>query len=166
VNLQTERLTLIPYTLLLCQQIVDNDFSGIQELNLQKGISWPDEDVLESLPRILINLQKVEAPTGFESWMIVKKETREIIGDIGFKGLQEDSKEIDLGYGIIKEERLKGYTFEAASTLISWAFSSNHINHITASCNLNNVSSIKLLTKLNFKLLKEEKEMAIWTLPK
>jgi ribosomal-protein-alanine N-acetyltransferase len=39
--------------------------------------------------------------------MIIKKDTKEIIGDLGFKGFNDKDENVDIGYGIIKEERRK-----------------------------------------------------------
>ncbi len=91
-------------------------------MNLIPAKDWPDEEVLETLPRILIHLEKVEFPTGFESWMIIVKENKEIISDIGFKGQPDFEGKIDLGYGIVAIARKKGYTREAPAGLVKWAF--------------------------------------------
>lgn len=121
-RLITERLILIPFTTLICKNILNDDFSDLHKIGLKKGVSWPDNDVLETLPRIINNLSKVESPTGFESWMIVKRDTFEIIGDLGFKGFNYEHGNADVGYGIIKEERRKGYAEEAVTELLKWAF--------------------------------------------
>lgn len=71
-KLSTERLLLIPFTSQICSNILNNDYTDLQKLNLKKGKSWPDQDVLETLPKIIINLSKVASPTGYESWMIIK----------------------------------------------------------------------------------------------
>jgi ribosomal-protein-alanine N-acetyltransferase len=143
-----------------------NDFSDLQKLRLKKGKSWPDDDAIETLPRIVNNLLKVEAPTGFESWMIVKKDSLEIIGDLGFKGFNYEKNNADIGYGIIKEERRKGYAEEAVKQLIKWAFSNEPVNEITASCLINNIGSINLLTKLNFTQMNKDDKMLYWSLQK
>jgi len=163
-KLITERLILIPYTKKLCINILKGDYRDLEVLNLTKGKSWPDEDVLDTLPRIINNLNKVEYPTGYESWMIIKKETSEIIGDLGFKGFNSEEENIDLGYGIIKEERRKGYAEEAVSEIIKWAFSNKIVKEITANCLTENVSSINLLNKFNFIKLKTEDDMIYWNL--
>ena len=85
LQLNSERLILIPYTIQICEDVLNDNYTSIEKLNLKRGINWPDADVLDTLPRILMNLSKVNSPTGFESWMIIKKQTKEIIGDIGFK---------------------------------------------------------------------------------
>lgn len=165
-KLATRRLTLIPYTIPLCEAILKDDFSALYKLGLKKGRSWPDADVIDTLPRIINNLSKVPAPTGFESWMIIKSDTLEIIGDAGFKGLDLHTGIIDLGYGIIKEERKKGYAYEAVDALITWAFSAEFITEITASCLVKNTASINLLRKANFVETKFDDELVSWSLSK
>jgi ribosomal-protein-alanine N-acetyltransferase len=165
-RLQTDRLTLIPFTIQICKNLIHNDFSDLQTIGLKKGKSWPDDDVLETLPKILTNLSLVEAPTGFESWMIIKNDTLEIIGDLGFKGFNYEKRNIDIGYGIIKEERGNGYAEEATKALIKWAFTEDIVKEITARCLIDNTSSIKLLKKLNFDVTKNDNEMIHWSLQK
>lgn len=164
-RLITERLLLIPFTITMCQNLLNNDFSDVFKMGFKKGKSWPDSDVIETLPRIINNLSRVESPTGFESWMIIKNDTMEIIGDLGFKGPNSEKENVDIGYGIIKEERKKGYAEEAATAIIKWAFSTEIVKEITAACLFNNVSSISLLQKLNFTEIKKENDMVYWALP-
>ncbi|MFV8331817.1 GNAT family N-acetyltransferase [Flavobacterium sp. GSP14] len=163
-QLVTKNLILKPFTIPFCQNILNNDFSDLEKWNYQKGKSWPDMDVLETLPRIINNLTKVGYPTGFESWMIIKKDTKEIIGDLGFKGFNDKDENVDIGYGIIKEERRKGFAKEAVREIIKWAFSNENIKEITANCLTSNSSSINLLNKLNFTKISVENEMIYWNL--
>lgn len=65
-------------------------------MEFKKGKSWPDDDIMETLPIIIYNLSRVESPTGFESWMIIKNDTLEIIGDAGFKGFNHMIKMLTL----------------------------------------------------------------------
>lgn len=163
-NLKTERLILIPFTLEICKNLLNDDFNVLFKMGLKKGKSWPDADVIETLPKIINNLSQVKYPTGFESWMIIKNDTFEIIGDLGFKGFNYEKENVDIGYGIIKEERKKGYAEEATSELIKWAFSKERVMEITARCLIDNVNSVKLLKKLNFVETKRENEMIYWSL--
>lgn len=133
-------------------------------MGLKKGKSWPDSDVIETLPKIINNLSKVESPTGFESWMIIKKDSFEIIGDLGFKGFNCEEENIDIGYGIIKEERRKGYAEEAVTELLKWVRSKKIVKEITARCLIDNVGSINLLKNLNFTEIKKDDKMFFWSL--
>jgi len=163
-DLRSERLLLIPYTLTICENILNGDFSDLDRLDLKKGSGWPDADVLDTLPRIIKNLSRVEGPTGFESWLVIKRDTGEIIGDIGFKGFDDKSASCDIGYGIVETERRQGYAEEAARTLIQWAFSNDFLSCITAKCLLENVSSQNLLLRLNFTESDRDHEMIYWVL--
>lgn len=163
-KLTTERLILKPFTIQICSNLLNNDYSDLEILNLKKGKSWPDNDVIETLPKIINNLTKVDSPTGYESWMIIKKDSLEIIGDVGFKGFNIEQENIDLGYGIIVEERQKGYAFEAVDKIIKWAFSNDIIKEMTANCLAENTKSINLLKKFNFIQTKMENEMIYWKL--
>jgi [ribosomal protein S5]-alanine N-acetyltransferase len=165
-RLLTERLILVPFTMQICKHLLNDDFSDILKMGFKRGISWPDEDVKDTLPRIINNLSKVESPTGFESWMIVKNDTFEVIGDLGFKGFNEAAQNVDIGYGIIKEERRKGYAEEAVTTIINWAFSNEIVNEITAQCLMDNMGSIHLLQKFNFIETKKDDKMIYWSLQK
>jgi len=163
-KLVTARLILIPFTIAICQDIINGDFSDLAKRGLKKGKSWPDNDVMETLPRIINNLSRVGSPTGFESWMIIKNDTMEIIGDLGFKGFNAEKQSIDIGYGIITEERRKGYAAEAAAMLINWAFSKEIVREVTATCLPGNLSSVNLLKKLNFLETGTHNEMQYWSL--
>lgn len=162
--LETERLILVPFTIEICEKILDEDFGFLNEMKLKKGNGWPDDEVLDTLPKIINKLSEVDSPTGFESWMIIKKDSKEIIGDAGFKGFNIEEFNADLGYGIIEIERRKGYAQEAAKALIKWAFSNKKLKEITARCMADNINSMNLLNKLNFKLVKKDNEMIHWVL--
>lgn len=163
-QLTTNRLILIPFTKEMCENILNNNYSDLDTLNIKRGINWPDTDILETLPRILKNLSAVDGPTGFESWMIIRKDTKEVIGDAGFKGYNRAEQSADIGYGIKKEERRQGYAEEAVNALIQWAFSTGIIKEITARSYIDNYASALLLTKLNFVEAEMDEEMFYWSL--
>lgn len=98
--------------------------------------------------------------------MVIKKETNEIIGDIGFKGYNMTDNSCDVGYGIIEAERKKGYAEEASKALISWALSNESIVRISASTCIENIGSIYLLNKLNFKEIDRDNTFIYWNLIK
>ncbi|MGL5274547.1 GNAT family N-acetyltransferase [Myroides sp.] len=146
----TNRLYLIPITVELCEELLNNNINILAQYGLEPSLGWPDTDMVETLPRILINLKKVPAPTGFESWLIVNKENNTIIGDIGFKGVPNIGGVIDIGYGVVVQERQKGYASEAAEGLIQWAFTQPYVKSITAQSLTDNIGSAKTLERLGF----------------
>lgn len=163
-NLETERLLLIPFTKLICQLVNDKNFEGLKNKGLIPGDGYPDQETLDTIPKIILNLELVNTPTGFESWLIIIKQEMKIIGDIGFKGIPNQFGEVDLGYGIIETEQRKGYAIEAAKALSNWAFSHPNVKKITAKCLIDNYGSVKILEKLNFKKTAQDESMQYWSL--
>ena len=166
LKIQTSRLTILPFTIDICEESLLNSFGTIASMGICPGNGWPDQETLETLPRIIKNLSKVNQPSGFESWMIVDRSTNLLIGDIGFKGIPNEDGKIDLGYGIIENERRKGFAYEAATGILQWAFNQKNVRVITASCLISNIASQKILSLLNFSIVKKENEMIYWRLTK
>ena len=80
----------------------------------------------------------------------VKLKTNErLIGSCGLK-FCKNSKEAEIGYWIGEEFLRQGYCFEAASSLISYAFNFLKIEKVFASVMFYNVKSANLLKKLGF----------------
>jgi ribosomal-protein-alanine N-acetyltransferase len=163
-NIITDRLLLIPFTKEIANIILSGDLTKLIEIGFHLGEGYPDEETLDTIPKILHNLNLVPEPTGFESWMIVLKDEMTIIGDIGFKGKPNHLGAVDIGYGIIDSERKKGYASEASHGLIKWAFANSEVTLITAKCLLENIASSKILTKLNFYEVGRDNEMIHWEL--
>lgn len=163
-KITTERLYLIPFTIPIAQEVLNQQYTILSDMGLNLSQGWPDEDMMETLPRIVTNLELVEEPSGFESWLIVEKESKAIIGDIGFKGKPDPEGSVDLGYGIVDAARRKGYAIEAGAALIKWAFKQQQVKVITARCMHVNEGSTKTLERLGFyqKVIKEE--MVHWFL--
>ena len=165
-RIDTERLYLIPFTLCICREVLNNDFTSLRNMNINPGQTWPDEDMLETLPRIIDKLNLVTTPSGFESWIIIEKGTNSVIGDTGFKGLPDINGAADIGYGIIASARRKGYAIEAVNALIDRAFQQPELRVITASCEPANTSSAKVLKRIGFSFKGTDEEMFQWELPR
>jgi len=163
-KIETERLLLIPFTRQLCHLINDKDFVELQNKGLNAGDGYPDHETLDTIPKIVANIELSNGPTGFESWVIITKKEMKIIGDVGFKGIPNQAGEIDLGYGIISSERKKGYATESAKALSDWALAQPIVTKITAKCLIENGDSKKILQKLNFKKTHQDDTMIYWSL--
>ena len=165
-NIYTERLVLIPYTREIATEILGGRYQLLYDLGISLGTGWPDAAELETVPKILKNLERVNEPSGFESWMIIVRPEMKIIGSTGFKGVPNEEGSIDIGYGIISQEQKKGYAIEAVTALANWALAKNEVNNITARCLLTNSSSARLLEKMKFIEISRDDEMIYWKLTK
>lgn len=73
-----------------------------------------------------------------------------MIGTCGYLNYENEHNRIEIGYDLKPEYWGKGIMQEALSSIIHFAFTSMGINKIEAKVEPENISSIRLLEKLNF----------------
>ncbi|WP_313237294.1 GNAT family N-acetyltransferase [Sporosarcina ureae] len=83
-------------------------------------------------------------------WGIERKETKGIIGTIGFNAWLPKHKRAEIGYEIHPQQWRKGYTSEAVSQVISYGFDVMGLTRIGAVVFIENEASNKLLGKVGF----------------
>lgn len=164
--IHTARLVLIPFTLEAARTLYAGDKAVLAYLGLQATSYWPDQESMDTLPKIIKHLEKVQEPTGFESWMIVLKHNSTVIGDAGFKGPPDAEGVVDIGYSIIEQEHQRGYGLETARALVDWAVRQPTVKAVTASCLLENRASFRILEKLGMEELDRDDEVVYWRLSK
>ena len=86
---------------------------------------------------------------GYGMWIIEKKDTREIIGRVGFEDVPDKENCISLGYMIKESERKKGYAKEAALLAVNYIKSECDYLNIVAKCDPENVGSMRILEELS-----------------
>ncbi len=158
----SERLVLIPLTREVAAAVLIGRNEVLEELGLKVDESWPDKESLETLPKIIKILESVKEPSGFEAWLVVKRDAMTVIGDAGFKGKPDEKGGIDIGYSIIAQEQKKGYGFETAKALADWAFLQGEVRFISASCLLGNKGSARILEKLGMQETSRDETMIYW----
>ena len=85
----------------------------------------------------------------YAPWRISLKKEDTYIGDIGFKGLQENHA-VEIGYGILKEYEGQGFATEAVKALTEWAFANEEVYFVEAETAPENMASQKVLEKNGF----------------
>ncbi|WP_438313108.1 GNAT family N-acetyltransferase [Sporosarcina sp. FA9] len=83
-------------------------------------------------------------------WGIERKETKGIIGTIGFNAWLPKHKRAEIGYEIHPQQWRKGYTSEAVSEVLSYGFDVMGLTRIGAVVFIENEASNKLLEKVGF----------------
>ncbi|MEJ8801091.1 GNAT family N-acetyltransferase [Pontibacter sp. H249] len=162
--IHTERLILIPFTLEVSHALLAGDKSILTKYSLTPTPYWPDQESMDTLPKIIKRLEQLPEPTGFESWMIVLRRNATAIGDAGFKGGPNEEGTVDIGYSIIEQEKQRGYGLETARALTEWAFRHPQVKAVTANCFIENAASIRLLEKLGMQEVNRDEEMIYWRL--
>ncbi|WP_025716130.1 GNAT family N-acetyltransferase [Paenibacillus sp. 1-18] len=162
MKVQTNRLILKTLDLDLIEAAARRDIRAIEAMGYKTNGEWPGTDFFEALSYFQELLIKNNGTRGFDSWIIVAKDTQEIVGGIGFLGEPDQDGRIEIGFATNESHRRKGYCFEAAQKLIEWAIKHNEVQIITARCESVNISSRNVLLKLGFQLDHKDEELLYW----
>ena len=87
-------------------------------------------------------------------WMqlaIRLKDDRKLIGDCGMHFIDDDFKQIEIGFSLSPPFHGKGYASEAVTCLIDYIFTTLKSHRVYGSCDPDNLSSIKLLTRIGMR---------------
>jgi len=97
--------------------------------------------------------QKSYAQLGFGLYAVKLKRSGKAIGMCGL--LRRDTlDDADIGFAFLPKYTGKGYAFESAETILKHAHESLKMKRILAITSIDNASSVKLLERLGFCLLK------------
>lgn len=165
LRIKTDRLLLLPFTYAITVPLLRGDHSELAKAGIQAAEGWPDQDMIETLPKILRNLELAGGePSGFESWLVLENDSLQIIGDVGFKGKPNAQGEVDIGYAVIESKRRSGIASEAAMGLVEWAFGDPAVQAITAKCLIDNAASARTLVRMGFREIARDSEYISWKL--
>ena len=85
---------------------------------------------------------------------MILKETNSFIGWCGLK-LNEENL-VDIGFRFLKKEWGKGYATESSKTALDYGFNTLKLTEITGRVSKDNISSIRVLEKLNMTYWKQD----------
>jgi ribosomal-protein-alanine N-acetyltransferase len=160
-GVETEHLRLIPFSLEMKRAVMSDRERLPQMMEATVPDDWPGPDLREAMPFFI---RRTEQDPHGEVWdgIIVHKEDRTVIGDMGFKGGPDENGMVEIGYSIVHAYRRHGYASEMASRMVEWAFQQPGINTVTAECLIDNVGSIKVLENVGMRRVGVEGELVKW----
>lgn len=166
IFLHTDRLEIIPLSgNQLALYLESSDIFSEQ-------IGYVSGAFLTEILRKAINL-KLERMTEIDPtdhpwityWLIKLKENQDGIGMLGFKGIPDQSGQVEIGYGIDPVYQNQGYTTEAVVRLIQWAFENPRCTRIIApGTRKDNPGSNRVLEKAGMKIYSETDYSYSWAL--
>lgn len=160
-HLETIRLTLLPLTADLAWTAVTDRGRLAGLLGVTVPDEWPGPDLSEVLPLIATDLE--QRPELAEwSALMVHREDRMLIGMASFKDMPDPSGTVELGYGTNASYRRQGYTYEATSALLHWAFDQPGVRRVVAECEEENAGSRRTLEKLGMRLVGKRGTILQW----
>jgi RimJ/RimL family protein N-acetyltransferase len=141
-RITTERLVLLPQTLAAARALLAGEETGLM---LADG--YPHADTFDAL-RMFVENGSTDDDGG---WFVTLADGR-VIGDCGTLGWTDQDGRVEIGYGLAAPYRGKGYGTEAARALADWVAARPDVTGVTASVEIGNVASRRLLEKLGFSL--------------
>lgn len=159
--IETDRLLLLPYT---CE-LVEATLKGKRDLENLLGYKvsheWPSPQYMKLIKMKKDKLQQTPERSIW-SRIVIHKESRTLIGEIGCKGGPDEMGTVEIGYGMVNEARNKGFATEMVIGLTDWLSTHPEVKKITAECLISNIPSAKVLEKSGFKVMNKNEEMLYW----
>jgi RimJ/RimL family protein N-acetyltransferase len=94
---------------------------------------------------------EINLPGTWFQFVFIKKDNRELIGDVGVHFLNSDAFQVELGCTLNKDHQGKGYATEALTETINYLFNELNKRRIIASVDPGNLPSISLFERLEFR---------------
>ena len=146
-RLETERL--------LLEEITIGDAQDLYEIRSDpKVMKYFDremhkkiDDTLEMIEEIKKSFKEKNGIT----WIMKEKDSKKVIGYLGFWRLIRDKVRGEIGYALKPEYWNKGFMKESLIKIIEFGFNEFGLHSIEANVNPENINSIKLLESIGFK---------------
>lgn len=158
-QIKTERLEMVTLTADMMEAILKG---ATEEIDYQLAAEWPLDVYKQFFSYKIERFRKYPHENEWEGVIIDKKEQL-IVGDMGFKGGPNEEGIIDLGYSIVPSYQGRGYATEMGKAMVEWAQTNPNVKQVVATCDPDNIASIRVLEKIGFKRTKQTKESVFWT---
>jgi [ribosomal protein S5]-alanine N-acetyltransferase len=142
--IETQRLLIRPF-------VADSDSRAMSEV-------YCDPEVMRFIPggaladigsvrSTLETHVRAQRSLGFSSWAVVERDTRRVIGDVGF-GVFEPTGDIELGYTLARDCWGRGYATEAAAACLAAGLSHLAAPRIVAVADAENEASLRVAERI------------------
>ncbi|WP_077622867.1 GNAT family N-acetyltransferase [Sediminibacillus massiliensis] len=122
---------------------------------------WPMEVYKQFFPYKIERFREFPSENEWEG-VIVHSKDQVVIGDMGFKGGPNEKGIIDLGYSIIPRYQGKGFATEMGRAMVEWGRMQTGVIDVMATCDPDNIASIRVLEKIGFHATERTKETIYW----
>ena len=153
MNLQTQRLELIPATAELLHMENDQPLALATPLNALISGDWPPEEVRGALSFFADQMDAGVTGDGWVTYYWITHSEGDcppiLVGSGGFMS-RPKSGAVEIGYGTLKRFQRRGYATEAVSALTQWALSQQGTLRVVADALPENAASVRVLQKTGF----------------
>lgn len=160
--LLTDRLELPAVTAAIAHALLDSRPDSLPD-GLRTAAGWPTTDTLDGIRMSwqAAGRHRADSPAPPDppdpepsggSRLVVLRDTREVIGDLGWKGGPGPDGVVEIGYGLAAPSRGQGYGTEAVGAFANWALGPGGATTLTAEVLADNTASRRLLERIGFTL--------------
>ena len=148
ITLETERLILRRFTIEDAEAMFNNWASDPE---VTKFLTWPTHRSIEDSKWFINKCLDSYNDLSFYNWAIELKDTHELIGNISFVKVDEDTNSTDFGWVMSRKYWGNGYAPEAANKIIDFMFNEVGGECVFAVHDVNNPKSGKAMQKVGMK---------------
>lgn len=158
VPIRSDRLELPLLTREQLRELLDGSAAGVaQQIDARIPMAW----VRDYRRLIDLRLRQLDEHPDDEPWLLrpiiaTDGDERRVVGGINFHGAPDERATPEVGYGLLADERGKGYAIEAVQALFDWARLEHGIRRFRASVAPDNERSLHLIGKLGFHQVGEQ----------
>jgi ribosomal-protein-alanine N-acetyltransferase len=163
--IETERLTLIPLRAEELGCYLEGEGRLEARLQLSNSGRTVSPEVRKRVNELMMPrlLKMTEDEALFLTfWLVVEKQTRSIVAELGFKGKPDRIGSVEIGYGTLPSQRKKGYMTEAVAGMIRWAKTRPDIHRVLAETDKDNLASKRVLEKNHFETTERVGRLQGW----
>ena len=151
----TPRLELVPATPELTRAALDGPRALGAGLRASVPSTWPPEYL--DRPSLEFTLDRLaESPAQAGWWLhfvvLTGAARRTLVGSAGYKGPPAADGTVEVGYGIVSDQRRRGYASEVVRGLVAHAFALPQVARVIAETLPELAPSIGVLRKCGFRL--------------
>lgn len=150
IRFTTARLEVIALYPELARAAVDDRNKLAQMLKAEVPDQFPPEVMADVMEFFAQRLEEDPNLVGWWGWYTVLNQpdsARTLIGAAGFTGYPDAEGTLLMGYSIIPAYERQGYTTEAVSGLLRWAFQQPQVQRVTAETFPDHKASLRVMEK-------------------
>ena len=151
----TTRLTLAPFSPEAIDALLHGDQALLRRLtHATFPLPLRPPPLMESLlPQVRDQVRSHPDSAGWWTWLAIRRDTRDVVGALGFGGPPDDDGAVLMGYATYAEADRRGFASEAVGALMNWALAQPGCLQVCANIPTDNVGARRVAEKVGMQVV-------------